>query len=94
MRQGNALMLLDGAGRSRSDETPHNRQGSKGPREQPVIGTGMLDVRRLVMLLEVARTGSFAAAAESMSFTPSAVSQQMCALERARWFCSRGAREE
>ena len=48
-----------------------------------MIGTGMLDVRRLEMLLEVARTGSFAAAAQSMSFTPSAVSQQMCALERA-----------
>ena len=48
-----------------------------------MIGTGMLDVRRLEMLLEVARTGSFAAAAESMSFTPSAVSQQMGALERA-----------
>ena len=48
-----------------------------------MIGTGTLDVRRLEMLLEVARTGSFAAAAESMSFTPSAVSQQMCALERA-----------
>ncbi len=43
----------------------------------------MLDVRRLETLLEVARTGSFAAAAESLSFTPSAVSQQMCALERA-----------
>ncbi len=48
-----------------------------------MIGNGKLDVRRLEMLLEVARTGSFAAAAESMSFTPSAVSQQMCALERA-----------
>ena len=48
-----------------------------------MIGTGMLDVRRLETLLEVARTGSFAAAAESLSFTPSAVSQQMCALERA-----------
>ncbi|MBA2421032.1 MAG: LysR family transcriptional regulator [Thermoleophilaceae bacterium] len=59
-----------------------------------MIGTGMLDVRRLVMLLEVARTGSFAAAAESMSFTPSAVSQQMCALERATKVVlfSRGAR--
>jgi len=59
-----------------------------------VIGTGMLDVRRLEMLLEVARTGSFAAAAESMSFTPSAVSQQMCALERATKVVlfSRGAR--
>jgi len=59
-----------------------------------VIGTGMLDVRRLEMLLEVARTGSFAAAAESMSFTPSAVSQQMGSLERAtkvRLF-ERGAR--
>jgi len=43
----------------------------------------MLDLRRLEMLLEVARTGSFAGAAESLSFTPSAVSQQMCALERA-----------
>ena len=43
----------------------------------------MLDVRRLETLLEVARTGSFAAAAESVSLTPSAVSQQMCALERA-----------
>ncbi len=54
----------------------------------------MLDVRRLEMLLEVARTGSFAAAAESMSFTPSAVSQQMCALERATKVAlfSRGAR--
>lgn len=48
-----------------------------------VMSTQMLDVRRLEMLLEVARTGSFAAAAESMSFTPSAVSQQMRALERA-----------
>ncbi len=43
----------------------------------------MLDVRRLETLLEVARTGSFAAAAESLSLTPSAVSQQMSALERA-----------
>lgn len=43
----------------------------------------MLDVRRLEMLLEVGRRGSFAAAAEALSFTPSAVSQQMCALERA-----------
>ncbi len=48
-----------------------------------MIGTGMLDGRRLETLLEVARTGSFAAAAESLSLTPSAVSQQMRALERA-----------
>jgi len=70
-------------GRARSYETPYDRQESKTRRELPVIGTGMLDVRRLETLLEVARTGSFAAAAESLSFTPSAVSQQMCALERA-----------
>ncbi|MEJ7892017.1 MAG: LysR family transcriptional regulator [Solirubrobacteraceae bacterium] len=54
----------------------------------------MFDVRRLEVLLEVAGTGSFAAAAEALSFTPSAVSQQMSALERAtgvRLF-ERGAR--
>lgn len=43
----------------------------------------MLNVRRLEILLEVARTGSFAAAAESLCYTPSAVSQQMGSLERA-----------
>ncbi len=48
-----------------------------------MIGTGVPDVRRLETLLEVARTGGFAAAAESLSCTPSAVSQQMGALERA-----------
>lgn len=42
----------------------------------------MFDVRRLETLLEVARTGSFAGAAEALHFTPSAVSQQMSALER------------
>jgi len=53
-------------GRARSYETPHDRQESKTRRELPVIGTGMLDVRRLETLLEVARTGSFAAAAKSL----------------------------
>jgi len=43
----------------------------------------MLDIRRLETLLEVARTGSFAGAAESLRYTPSAVSQQMGTLERA-----------
>jgi DNA-binding transcriptional LysR family regulator len=42
----------------------------------------MLDVRRLRALREVALTGSLAAAAKSLSFTPSAVSQQLAALER------------
>ena len=42
----------------------------------------MLDVRRMRVLREVARTGSFSAAAEALSFTQSAVSQQIAALER------------
>jgi DNA-binding transcriptional LysR family regulator len=42
----------------------------------------MLDVRRLRVLAEVARHGSFTAAAEALSYTPSAVSQQIAALER------------
>lgn len=42
----------------------------------------MLDVRRLRVLSEVARRGSFSAAAEALSYTQSAVSQQIAALER------------
>jgi DNA-binding transcriptional LysR family regulator len=42
----------------------------------------MLDVRRLKVLREVASRGSFSAAAESLHFTQSAVSQQIAALER------------
>ena len=41
----------------------------------------MLDVRRLRVLREVALRGSIAAAADSMRFTPSAVSQQLAKLE-------------
>ena len=42
----------------------------------------MLDPRRLRVLREVATRGSFSAAAEALAFTPSAVSQQVAALER------------
>ena len=42
----------------------------------------MLDVRRLRVLREVARRGSLAGAADVLSYTPSAVSQQIAALER------------
>jgi DNA-binding transcriptional LysR family regulator len=42
----------------------------------------MLDVRRMRVLREVAAQGSFSAAAEALSFTQSAVSQQIAALER------------
>ena len=42
----------------------------------------MLDVRRMKVLREVAARGSFSAAADSLSFTQSAISQQIAALER------------
>lgn len=42
----------------------------------------MLDVRRMKVLREVAARGSFSAAAEALSFTQSAISQQIAALER------------
>lgn len=42
----------------------------------------MLDVRRLRVLVEVARRGSLSGAAEALSYTPSAISQQIAALER------------
>src|ERR1700731_4106895 len=41
----------------------------------------MLDVRRLKVLKEVADQGSFSAAADALSYTQSAVSQQIAALE-------------
>lgn len=42
----------------------------------------MIDPRRLRVLVEVARRGSISAAANALSFVPSAVSQQIDALER------------
>ena len=42
----------------------------------------MLDVKRLRVLHEVARQGSFSAAADALSYTQSAISQQIAALER------------
>ena len=41
----------------------------------------MLDVRRLRVLREVARRGSFSAAAQALSFTQPAISRQIAALE-------------
>ncbi|MFE3600443.1 LysR family transcriptional regulator [Streptomyces sp. NPDC059142] len=43
----------------------------------------MIDVRWLALFREVAHRGSFARAARALHMTPSAVSQQMAALERA-----------
>lgn len=42
----------------------------------------MLDVRRLRVLREVSQRGSLAATAAALNYTPSAVSQQIAALER------------
>jgi DNA-binding transcriptional LysR family regulator len=42
----------------------------------------MLDARKLRLLRDLARHGTIAAVAESLSYTPSAVSQQLTALER------------
>ncbi|MET9885536.1 LysR substrate-binding domain-containing protein [Streptomyces sp. NPDC006430] len=42
----------------------------------------MLDVRRLRLLRELSRRGTIAAVAEALSFSPSAVSQQLGVLER------------
>ena len=41
----------------------------------------MLNVARLRVLREVARRGSFSGAADALSYTQSAVSQQVAALE-------------
>src|SRR5258708_28269792 len=41
-----------------------------------------MDVRRLRLLLELARRGTITAVAEALSYTPSAVSQQFAGLER------------
>src|SRR6202042_360084 len=42
----------------------------------------MLDVRKLHLLRELALRGTIAAVADALSYTPSAVSQQLAALER------------
>jgi len=42
----------------------------------------MLDVRRLRLLRELAHRGTISAVAEALSYTPSAVSQQLAVLER------------
>jgi DNA-binding transcriptional LysR family regulator len=52
----------------------------------------MLDVKQLRVLMAVAEHGSFSAAAEALSYTQPAVSQQIAALERRVDRTSRGVR--
>ena len=42
----------------------------------------MLDLRRLRLLRELARRGTITAVAEALSYSPSAVSQQLASLEK------------
>src|ERR687889_542030 len=42
----------------------------------------MVDVRRLRLLCDLSRLGTIAAVADALRYTPSAVSQQLSALER------------
>src|SRR5215469_1883642 len=42
----------------------------------------MIDARRLRLLLELSRRGTVTAVAEALAYTPSAISQQLAALER------------
>jgi DNA-binding transcriptional LysR family regulator len=42
----------------------------------------MMDVRRLRLLLELSHRGTITAVADALAYTPSAVSQQLAALER------------
>jgi DNA-binding transcriptional LysR family regulator len=52
------------------------------PLGELLADTHRLDAHRLAVLREVARAGSFAGAAAALHHTPSAVSQQIAALER------------
>jgi DNA-binding transcriptional LysR family regulator len=47
----------------------------------------MLDLRRLRLLRELARRGTIAAVAEALSYSPSAVSQQLATLEKEAGVC-------
>jgi DNA-binding transcriptional LysR family regulator len=47
-----------------------------------IWGAAMLDLRRLRLLRELARRGTIAAVAQALSYSPSAVSQQLATLEK------------
>jgi molybdate transport repressor ModE-like protein len=73
------------ARRPRADS--HARPPGTGAPRDPRAGAPAstlrtLDVRRMRVLREVAERGTIAAAARALAFTPSAISQQLAALER------------
>src|SRR4051812_22587271 len=67
-----------------SAEAKRGRRAPRGGAARPAAASTLrtLDVRRMRVLREVAGRGTIAAAARALSFTPSAVSQQLAALER------------
>src|SRR5215218_3486273 len=76
--------LSVGDDRSRPREAGDDRSRRPGARRgsAPSSTLRTLDVRRMRVLREVAERGTIAAAARALAFTPSAVSQQLAALER------------
>jgi DNA-binding transcriptional LysR family regulator len=57
-------------------------RAAEGVRRPLAPSGGLLDARKLRVLRAVAEHGSFAAAAAELQYTPSAISQQVAALER------------
>ena len=51
------------------------------------------DIRRMQMLLEIHERGTIIAAADALSLTPSAVSQQIANLEKDTGWAARSAHE-
>lgn len=62
-------------------EVQYNLRKVETPLAELKAGAMRLDVRRMLLLAEVAGHGSLTAAAQAMAFTPSAVSQQIAKLE-------------
>ena len=57
----------------------HSQRNAECTREENM---SIYDIRRMQMLLEIQERGTVIAAAEALSLTPSAVSQQIATLEK------------
>lgn len=71
---------VGGEGRALSGKSAKREKLSLSERERKLLR--MMDVRRLVLLRQLADRGTVAAVAEAASMSPSAVSQQLAALQR------------